>query len=529
VDLSRYAALFLADGRDHLRRCSAELLRWEERPGDLGPVDELFRAFHSLKGSAATMEYQGVVAVTHSAEQLLDAVRGRRLSPSRAVIGLLFQAVDLLERGLEMSVRGEPLPEADLLAEAVGRMIDSAPPSLPQPEAVPVVSSQPEAPTTERRVGRARVDPARLDEVLLHAGELIVARNQLAEVTRGRSDPELDAVVGRIDTLTRRLHAGVIKVRLAPIAELFGRFPRIVRDLALSLGKAARLELSGEGIELDRAVIEELVDPLIHLVRNAVDHGIEPATVRAGRGKPAEGRLVLMAERRRDLVAIRLSDDGAGIDPQRVARRAVELGLLPAGSGSLSSDTLLSLLSRPGFTLKDAVTEVSGRGVGMDVVVSKVRALGGQVELRTQLGWGSEFEISVSLTTAVQRVLLVTANGERFAVPFRLVREAVMSGRSDDARVSGNGEFSFRGRSLPYVELAGAAGGRPEPPTARRPVLMLEWGARSGALGVDSLLGQHDVLLERIEAPATLPSWVSGATILGDGSPAFVLDPTALF
>lgn len=530
MDLSRYSTLFLADGREHLRRCTTELLRWEERPEDRGSVDELFRAFHSLKGSAATMDYQSVVEVAHSAEQLLDAVRHRSLTPSKAVIGLLFQAVDLLDRGLEGVVRGEPLLEAGLLAEAINRMIDSATPSAVVPAERPSLRlNQPASGDGERRAGRARVDPARLDEVLLHAGELIVAGNRLAEVARGRPDPELEAVVGRIDTLTRRLHAGVIKVRLAPIAELFGRFPRIVRDLALSLGKAARLELSGEGIELDRAVIEELVDPLIHLVRNAVDHGIEPSATRAARRKPAEGRLILSAERRRDLVAIRLADDGAGIDATRVATRAADLGLLPAGPAALGSDTLLSLLSRPGFTLKDSVTAVSGRGVGMDVVVSKVRALGGRVELRTELGRGTEFEITVPLTTAVQRVLLVTANRERFAVPFRLVREAVLAGRGDDGRVTGDGEFSFRGRSLPYVDLGGATGGRPGSPTARRPVLMLEWGARDGALGVDSLLGQHDVLLERIEAPTTLPSWVSGATILGDGSPAFVLDPTALF
>jgi len=498
------------------------------RPEGRAPVDELFRAFHSLKSSAAAMEYAGVVDVAHSAEQLLDAVRQRQLAPSKAVIGLLFQAVDLLDRGLEPVTRGEPLSDAAPLAEAIARLTASATPSVLVPEVEPDRLPSPAA-GGERRVGRARVDPVRLDELLLHAGELVVARNRLAEVVKKRADPELEAIAGRVDALTRRLHAGVLRARLAPITELFGRFPRIVRDLSQSLGKSARLELAGEGIELDRTVLEELVDPLIHMVRNAVDHGIEPPAARLARNKPAEGRLVLSAERRRDSVAIRLSDDGCGVDAGRVARRGVELGLLPDGTESVGPDELLALLSRPGFTLKAAVSAVSGRGVGMDVVVNKVRLLGGRVELRSEVDRGTAFEITVPLTTAVQRVLLVVADRERYAVPFRLVREAVLTGRGDDGRITEGGGFSFRGRSVPFVDLAGAASGRTGSPGARRPVLMLEWGTHDGALGVDSLLGQHDVLLERIEAPASLPAWVTGATILGDGSPAFVLDPTALF
>lgn len=525
MDLRRYAALFLADSREHLRRCTAELLKWEERPESLTPVDELFRAFHSIKGSAATMEYTAVADLSHAVENLLDGVRQRRLAPSKAVIGLLFQSVDLLDRGLEPAIRGEPLGEVRLLTDAISRLTASATPSLLEapPETPRPVAG---AAASQRQVGRARVDPIRLDELLQQAGELVVARNRLTEVAAIRADPELEAVVGRIDTLTRSLHAGVLRVRLAPLNELFGRFPRIVRDLSQSLGKVAKLEVRGEGIELDRTLLEELFDPLIHLVRNAVDHGIERPEDRLARGKSAEGRLVLGAERRRDVVVIRLVDDGAGIDRDAVVAKAVAAGLVQRGA-ELASEDLLAIVARPGFTTKESVTAVSGRGVGMDAVLTKVRSLGGRVVLRSEVGRGTEFEIVMPLTTAVQRVLLVSANQERYALPFRLVQEATVTGHGGDGTVGG-GEFSFRGRTMPFRDLGASVGGLASG-QIRRPVLMLEWGAGDGALGVDGLLGQYDVLLERIEAPASLPAWVSGATILGDGSPAFVLDPTALF
>ncbi len=522
MDLRRYTALFLADGREHLRRASAELLRWERDLADLAPLAELFRAFHSLKGAAASMGYGDVVDLTHGAEHLLEAVRRGELAPSRAVVAALFRTVDLLEQGIEPATAGVPIPEADQVVAALARLVSTSSP-VAAPAAAPAAAPTPMR--TERRP--VRVDPDRLDDLLQTAGELVVARNRLANLVAARTDPELEQVSGQVDSLVRSLHGLVIKARLAPVSELFGRFPRVVRDLGESLGKPARLELGGEGIELDRAMLEELVEPLIHLLRNAVDHGVERPADRVAAGKPAEASLRLGAGRRREWIVIRLEDDGRGVDRDAVVRRAVERGLLPAAPETLSDAEVLQLLVRPGFSTKAEVTEVSGRGVGLDVVASKVRALGGSLGLRSEPGRGTVFEITVPLTTAVQRVLLVGADGERYAIPFRLVREAVLPGRTET--VAGNGSFAFRDRSVPFVDLAELVGRRRTEVPNRRPVLVLEWGSRDGAVAVDTLLGQHDVLLERIEAPDSLPGWVSGATILADGAPAFVLDPTAFF
>jgi two-component system chemotaxis sensor kinase CheA len=374
----------------------------------------------------------------------------------------------------------------------------------------------------------------------------VVARNRLAALSIRRTDPELEAISGQVDSLVRTLHAGVVRARLAPIGDLFDRFPRVVRELGASLDKAVRLELQGEGIELDRAVLEELVDPMIHLIRNAVDHGIESPAERLALGKSPEGRIVLAAERRRDWVVLRLSDDGRGIPLDRVRERAVELGCIAPGD-SVAPGQLLGILARPGFTLKRQVTAVSGRGIGMDAVMTKLRGLGGGVELATEPGRGTTFELHVPMTTAIQTVLLVGIERERYAIPFRLVREALLPTRGSTAaeerdtievaeRLTATldepNAFTFRMHSRPVVDLAravGAAGGEREAKATRRPRLVLEWGTREGVLVVDHVLGQHDVLIERVEAPRGTPAWISGVTILADGSPAFVLDPTALF
>jgi two-component system chemotaxis sensor kinase CheA len=533
VDPSRYAGLFLADSRDHLGRAGALLLEWERAPGTGEPVAEVFRAFHSVKGAAAAMGYGAVADLAHAAEHLLEAVRRGELVPSRPVIGLLLRAVDVLEQGVEAAVSGGEVPEASPLTEALQRMAESGLPAgavsgEPPPEPRPRAAA-PAVP--KRRPSRSvRIEPSRLDELLQLAGELVVAASRLDAVVQPGSSPELEAATSQVGSLVRAMHGTVLRARLAPISELFERFPRVVRDLGESLGRAVRLELKADGIELDRGMLEELVDPLVHLVRNAVDHGIEPGAERLRVGKPAEGRLVLGAERRRDWVRLFLSDDGRGIDRSQVAERASAERLRPAGAPLPDDAELLALLARPGFTLKGRVTEVSGRGVGMDVVVSTVRSLGGRVDLTTQVGVGSTFALTVPLTTAIQRVLLVGVAGERFALPFRVVREATRAPAASIAAASSGSRFSFRSQSLPLIDLAGPVG-RPTGGEEgdQRPVLMLEWGARQGALAVDEVLGQMDVLIERLEAPVGLPAWISGATILGDGTPAFVLDPTALF
>jgi two-component system chemotaxis sensor kinase CheA len=356
----------------------------------------------------------------------------------------------------------------------------------------------------------------------------VVARGRLVELAEASGSPELEAVAARIARVTADLQNEVVQARLTPVWQVFDRFPRLVRDLARQLGKRVRFEIEGEEIELDRAILDELGEPLLHLLRNAVDHGIEPPEVRTRHGKPQEGLVRLVASRDRDAVLIRVTDDGAGIDRARVLRRAIREGLVPKGTQDLSDDQLLQVLARPGFSTAERVTDVSGRGMGMDAVLVRVRALGGTLEFTTTPGVGSSFGLRLPMTLAIVPALVALVGGERYAIPTSRVAETV---EFHPARVVAgeDGErFQLRDELLPTVRLRERLGVRGPRPPGRMPAVIVEVGERRSAVVVDALVGQQDIVVEPFDAPRGMLPCVSGATILGDGVPTLILDPAAL-
>jgi len=373
-----------------------------------------------------------------------------------------------------------------------------------------------------------RIDLARLDVLMKLAGELVVARNRLVELARGSTDPELVQVGERISRLVGAVQAEVLEARLTPVREVFDRFPRVVRDLARDLGRQVRLEVEGGDIELDRAVLDEVADPLVHLVRNAIDHGIEPPRDRVKAGKTAEGRLRLSASRERNSVAIRVADDGRGIDRSKILAKAKADGLVDAAAETLADDQLLRILSRSGFSTAAVVSGVSGRGVGVDVVMTRIRQLGGAVELVTEAGQGTAFVLRVPLTLAIVRSLLVQVGAERYVVPLNYVSETIEFSATPVTALGDREALVIREQPVPTVHLhrllniAGAA------TAGRRPVLVVQVGERRSALVVDALLGQQEIVVEPFDAPRGMPGWFSGATILADGAPALILDAAAL-
>jgi two-component system, chemotaxis family, sensor kinase CheA len=524
VDLARYTALFLSDSRDHLQRCNELLLAWERAPGQDAPVAELFRALHSIKGSSAAMGFEPIADLAHAAEQVLAAIRDGSLVASREVLDGLFRAVDGLGDGVEAVVRSEP-PVAD--RALIDFLLALAPDGALRTGEMPTVErrheergSVPAAPSAP--AGRqVRVDLQRLDRLVHAVGELVVARNRLAAIADRDIGSELEQVSGRISALVAGLQSGVLGARMAPVAEVFDRYPRMVRDLARELGKELRLEVQGADIELDRSVLDGLADPLTHLIRNAADHGIEPAAERLAAGKPREGLIRLRAERSRGGVTLLVADDGRGIDRGAVWQLAIARGQLDPDAPIPDAAALLRLLAGPGFTTRAQASGVSGRGVGVDAVLTRVRSLGGRMELKTVPGRGTVFLLHLPVTRAIVRALLVAVGAERYAIPLSLLAEASLH---DAAR----GEVTLRGEPLPtadlrtVVGLGGGGGGR-------RPLVVVETGGLRAALVVDALLGQQDVVVERLAPPAGLPAWVGGATILPDGVPALILDPAALF
>jgi two-component system, chemotaxis family, sensor kinase CheA len=619
MDLSKYAALFLAESREHLSACNRLLLEWEREPASIREVGGLFRAIHTVKGMAATMGYAGVADLAHRLENLLDGLRRRTAAPSPREFQLLFRSVDALSAGVEGAVTGASAPadegvlgELDAAAAMVGETVltvehpavsprPSGAFAAPREETRPVqvvlrrdavmrgaraalvlqraeslgavsavrpapshfdsqgfdgrfafrlatAASDEEVSTALRGAGEVesigfeaeetdarsaaqsrqiRVALGRLDSLMKQVGELVVAKNRLGALAAESPDSALAEVSDRIARLASEMQAEVIAARMTPVGEVLERFPRVVRDLARDLGKRIRFEVEGGEIELDRSILDEIGPPLLHLIRNAVDHGIESPEERAREGKLEEGRIVLSASRDRNSVALRLADDGRGIDRERILAKVRREGL-ETGADGLGDDALLRVLARPGFSTADAVSGVSGRGVGVDVAVTKVRALGGTIEVRSELGKGTTWTIRVPLTLAIVRALLASAAGERYAVPLAYVAETVEFDPRSITSVRDREALLVRDQLIPTVHLRDLVRCQAGPVRPKAPTVILEIGDRRAALVVDALVGQQDIVVEPFDAPREMPSFVGGATILADGSPALILDAAAL-
>ena len=621
MDVSKYAALFLTERREHLSACNQQLLAWEREPEASLPVGGLFRAVHTIKGMAATMGYVGVADVAHRLENLLDALRQRAVAPAPAVFQLLFRSVDALATSVEGAVVGAEPPVDPALASdldaATARLMDAGGDDRPAPIRPSGGTGRPveESPARPVQVGlrrdavmrgaraalvvrkagelgtvtavrppvtqfdsqefdgrfsfrlasgatdeqvvtalrsagdvdtvrfeedrsdpksaavqsrQIRVDLGRLDALMKQVGELVVAKNRLGVLATDAADPALSEVSDRIARLVSGMQAEVIAARMTPVGEVLERFPRLVRDLGQELGKRVRFEVEGDEIELDRSVLDEIGQPLLHLIRNAADHGIESPEQRAAAGKPEEGRILLSASRERNYVALRLSDDGRGIDRSVILAKARREGLVDGAADLQSDDLLLRVLARPGFSTAEQVSGVSGRGVGVDVVVTRVRALGGTIEVRSELGRGTTFVIRVPLTLAIVRALLASAGGERYAVPLAYVSETVEFDPRCVTAVRDREAIVVREQVIPTVHLRALVRNQPRPAPPRAPTVILEIGDRRAALIVDALMGQQDIVVEPFDAPRGMPPYVGGATILADGSPALILDAAAL-
>ena len=372
-----------------------------------------------------------------------------------------------------------------------------------------------------------RVDLQRFDNLMDLIGELVTARSRLVELAADRADPELEDVALRITHLSSALQTEIIETRMTPVWHVFDRFPRLVRDVGRQLDKRVTLHLEGKDIELDRAILDEIGDLLVHLLRNAIDHGIEKPEEREGAGKPPEGRIELSAARDRSTIVIRVKDDGRGIDKAKILEDVKQRGLVDPETETLTDDILIRVLSQPGFSTAKEVSELSGRGVGLDVVATQLQALGGSLDIDTELGLGSTFTLRLPPTLAIIPALLARVGEERYALPLTHVDETLDFESVAIADLDGTDAMVLRDQVVPLVHLRAVVGVEGKA-SRRRPVIILEIGDRKGGLVVDDLLGQREIVVKGFDAPAgTLPIF-SGATILGDGQPILILDAARL-
>jgi len=412
-------------------------------------------------------------------------------------------------------------------AKAVTAAPAPAPRAVAAPAAPAANKPAPNKPVAEAE-HTVRVDTKRLDAIVNLIGELVLSRNRLKTLRARLHDEELDRAVSTLDIATARLQSAVMRTRMQPVGKVFSRFPKVARDVARSLKKEVELELIGAETELDRNLVEALADPLVHLVRNAIDHGVEMPDLREAQGKPRSGHVRLSAQQEGDYVSIEVQDDGAGIDPERLRQKAREKGLIdPEAAARLSSEECLHLVFLPGFSTKQQVTDISGRGVGMDVVQSRIRELSGQIQIQSELGRGSRFMIRVPLTLAILPTLLVQAGEDVYALPLARVMEVLHAPNTSLGWFDGRAVLDRKSHTLALVDLRHWLDVEPMPSSLLTIVVLQAGEARFG-LVVDQVRGREEVVIKPLPKALRGLRGYAGATLIGDGRMALILDVDGL-
>jgi two-component system chemotaxis sensor kinase CheA len=542
VDVGRYAKLFLSESRENLSEMNNALLELE-RGGSDAAIDRLFRAVHTMKGMGSAMGYTAVGELSHELETLLDKLRNGTLAATRPIIDTLFAGVDALEQSVDLATSATP--QQHDVKEIIGRVrqawSDEAPPQTftsefaiaavekkPAPSSPAAPSSAAADPGAQKAPRHIRIDAKRLDTLMNVVGELVIARDRIAKIAEQIGDESLLEATLRASQILATLQNEIMTSRMVPVWQVFERFPRVVRDTARSLGKEVEFKIEGREIELDRSMLDEMGEPVLHLLRNSLDHGVEKPDDREKAGKPRVATLILTAERDRATVLIRVTDDGRGIDQARVLPRAKKLGLVEQDTTKLTEQELVSIISRPGFSTADKVTEISGRGVGFDIVATRVRSLGGSLEVHTDAGLGTSVSMRLPLTLAISRALLARVDKEIYAIPLTHVLETFSLSQPMLLESKGRQVVAIRDDLFTAIWLRERVGLPPAAIAGSGQVVLIELAERKAALIVDAFIGQQEIVVKQFDGVNGSKTLFSGATILGDGSPALIVDASSL-
>lgn len=547
---------FLVESHENLSRLDQELVELEKHPKDAELLASIFRTFHTIKGTCGFLAFSTLERITHQAESLLSQLRDgeRELSPS--LVSLILETVDATRKVLaSIETSGEEGPDFfdDLVerlrvtAQSRAGVESQSGPGQPGPGALPgpLAESKDDNSPPELAEGKKpeedaakssavadaniRVGVGLLDKLMDLVGELVLTRNQILQFNTEREDAALNATSQRLNLITSELQEGVMKTRMQPIGVVWNMLPRVVRDMAVTLGKQIRMEMDGAETELDRTIIEAIKDPLVHLVRNSCDHGIEPPEFRARAGKPPEGRLTLRAYHEGGQVNIEIGDDGAGIDVARVKQKAIEKGLLrPEQAEKLTDREALHLIFQPGFSTAQTVTNVSGRGVGMDVVKSNIEKIGGVVDVFSRPGEGSTVKLKIPLTLAIIPGLVIISGGERFVIPqvslLELIRLEGDSSEKHIEHVHGTPVYRRRGSLLPIAYLNQVLGLKSVERAEAVSMVVLQAEDRQFGLVVDGINDTQEIVVKPLGKQLKGLTVYAGATIMGDGRVALILD-----
>ncbi len=573
---------FHSEAVDHLSQIEAALLQLENNPTDAEAISSIFRSFHTIKGVSGFLQLTPMHTLTHEVESLLDLVRNNKLALTSTIITEMLKARDALqalvgqitvalEKG-ELPTEIVPVGHLIVAVKTLAAGGNAAAPSAAQPpppveaaapapvvesaatvesvapaEVAPEAGTAPAAVTAPAQNGSSnamaaatkkssgpstiRVNTEKLDSLMDVVGELVIVQSQLQESARHLLDSNnsLQRNLAQVTRITKELQHTSMSLRMIPVKATFQKMERLARDLARDCGKKVSFSVEGEDTELDRTVVEEINDPLVHMVRNSLDHGLEPAADRLKIGKAEAGKVQLKAYHQGSNIVLELSDDGRGIDPQKVLAKAIRQGLVSEGD-KLSEDEILNLIFLPGFSTAEKVTSISGRGVGMDVVRRNIEKLRGKIEIESELGKGSRFRIILPLTMAIIDGLIVKVGEDRFILPTTSVKMAYRPAAETLSTVQGRGEvLDLRGKIIPLHRLHQKFAIEPK---AHNPaegiVVIVEFSGRTSGLLVDEMVSKQEVVIKSLGALMQGLPGVAGCAILGDGNIALILDPASL-
>ncbi len=577
-DTSAFVAKFVEEARDRLKALSAVLLRLEQAPGTPEAIAEAMREAHSVKGSALMLGFTDISQITHKLEDLFVAAKKSPALLDADAFDVIFGAVDVVTTRVEALARGEmdAVEVGDTCARLASLLTEGAAPATPVPSR-PAQESDPGAPKSAIRQS-LRVPVEKLDRLAHLAPEMVVQSLKAFErhtelrrlerilsrlrdrVREARLTPEtvyvdrvtqlgeyadaLDAVTRRmreflvnfsddrvrLNLISEELRQSVIELTMLPVASVFDGFPRAVRDLARTFDKEIDLIIRGRETELDKKIIEQIAEPLIHLIRNAVDHGIEAPAERQRSGKPPAGQLVLSAEQQGNRILITLKDDGRGIDLEMIRAVAAQKRIAPADEiDRWPPEQVLDLIFHPGFSTRSSATDVSGRGVGMDVVKSVVERLGGSVRVQSERGTGTTMILNLPLSLALLRVVLLEAGEELFAMPTAAIRRILQVRSADIGQLQRGPVAEVDGETVPLTPLATMLGVPQAPPSARQTVLVAEGSEGRFGILVEAVHEEQELVFKELRGPLRNQTTFTGAALLGNGDIVPILDVNALF
>ena len=542
MDMSQYRDLFVSESKGHIQVFNELIVRLEDNAPDTAAVDELFRHAHSLKGMAATMQYQAVADLAHRMEDLLSRVRSKEIDFVASLADLLLEGSDTLAAMVSaIEADDDRLPDSTGLVDRLAgfRVAGSPPPQQPaggfdaepgaggRDQGAMVPDHQTLHPDSFKSV---RVKTETLDRLVNITGELITTRYRLADRALHCEGAQLDEPLNRLSTLLRELRDEVFQARMLPFSFVADRFPRLLRDLSRKQGKEILFQVEGKAIELDRGILEEISEPLVHILRNAVDHGMETPEQRIAAGKPGLGTIRIVVTRDKDYVNIVVADDGRGMDPGRFADKAVEKGMLSREqANALTRHEAFMLVCAPGFSTAETVSVISGRGVGMDAARVAVQALGGVLAIESDTGRGSRFLLRLPISVSIIHALLVECGPLTIGFPVNAIKRTTELRNGEIAGDGGDSFFSLDGRQVPLRSLSRLLG-QPSTPDAGDlvPTVVIEAGGMMAGLAVDRLLGQREIFVKPLGIPLNRIKGLTGGAITGDGRIVYVMDAGAL-